>query len=527
MIRTIVLWCPDWPVAAASPGSKLDPDAPLALIDRGVVFACSAPAPAGGGAPWAPAARGAVPLHRPGRRSPTTRCSTPRSSSRRHRRRRARCPACSSLGRAPAPSGRAARPATTAARTQAAAALLVLPRASSASPVRGWASPTGRSRPSRPPAPRAPTRRRIEPGAGLAPRVPRAAAGRDPRRRPSSPPCCSRLGVHTLGAVRRAARRRRASPVRRGRGAGARPLGRGRERPPGRAAHPARGSSTSASTSSRRSTGSTRSPSRSAARPTRSSTASRGPGSSAPRIRVEVRSESGEGLRTQLAAPALVHAPPTSSTGCAGSCRAAARSTPGSPSGIVRVRMAPERVDSAGTPRDGALGLRTGRDASTTGSPACRACSGTRRCSPPSIGGGRMLADRQRARAVGRPAGRATGAALRRRAAPWPGSLPRAAARDACSAERRRSLVATAGGDLVDVDDRGTLDRDTGGCSPTGGRPRWPLRRPGPARGRSPNAGGIRHAAAELHRFQVVDLDGNAWLLVLENRRWWAEARYD
>ena len=58
--RTIVLWCPDWPITAAlrSPGTgALTPklgagttrdlavtDAPLALIDAGQVFACSASA---------------------------------------------------------------------------------------------------------------------------------------------------------------------------------------------------------------------------------------------------------------------------------------------------------------------------------------------------------------------------------------------------------------------------------------------------------------------------------------------------
>ena len=40
--RTIVLWCPDWPVIAARSAADLAPDAPLALIDRGLVYAASA-----------------------------------------------------------------------------------------------------------------------------------------------------------------------------------------------------------------------------------------------------------------------------------------------------------------------------------------------------------------------------------------------------------------------------------------------------------------------------------------------------
>ncbi|TFC55691.1 MULTISPECIES: DNA polymerase Y family protein [unclassified Cryobacterium] len=39
--RTIVLWCPDWPVLAARSATGLPADAPLALIDHGLVFACS------------------------------------------------------------------------------------------------------------------------------------------------------------------------------------------------------------------------------------------------------------------------------------------------------------------------------------------------------------------------------------------------------------------------------------------------------------------------------------------------------
>jgi protein ImuB len=34
-------------------------------------------------------------------------------------------------------------------------------------------------------------------------------------------------------------------------------------------------------------------------------------------------------------------------------------------------------------------------------------------------------------------------------------------------------------------------------------------------------------SARRLARFQIVGADGNAWLLLVENGRWWAEARYD
>ena len=46
--RCIVLWCPDWPVRAAAAEADLDPAAPLALVEHGVVHACSAAARAAG-----------------------------------------------------------------------------------------------------------------------------------------------------------------------------------------------------------------------------------------------------------------------------------------------------------------------------------------------------------------------------------------------------------------------------------------------------------------------------------------------
>ena len=42
--RTMLLWCLDWPITAAVRASGLDPAAPIALIDRSEVYACSAAA---------------------------------------------------------------------------------------------------------------------------------------------------------------------------------------------------------------------------------------------------------------------------------------------------------------------------------------------------------------------------------------------------------------------------------------------------------------------------------------------------
>ncbi|NQX10231.1 DNA polymerase Y family protein [Microbacteriaceae bacterium VKM Ac-2855] len=46
--RTMLLWCPDWPLVAAAAEHALAAELPLALTERGLVFACSAAARADG-----------------------------------------------------------------------------------------------------------------------------------------------------------------------------------------------------------------------------------------------------------------------------------------------------------------------------------------------------------------------------------------------------------------------------------------------------------------------------------------------
>lgn len=46
--RCLVLWCPDWPVHAAAEEAGIDPAQPLALVEHGVVHACSPEARAAG-----------------------------------------------------------------------------------------------------------------------------------------------------------------------------------------------------------------------------------------------------------------------------------------------------------------------------------------------------------------------------------------------------------------------------------------------------------------------------------------------
>src|SRR4051794_10057284 len=42
--RSLVVWCPDWPVQAAAAAAALPLEAPIALLDKGLVHACSAAA---------------------------------------------------------------------------------------------------------------------------------------------------------------------------------------------------------------------------------------------------------------------------------------------------------------------------------------------------------------------------------------------------------------------------------------------------------------------------------------------------
>ncbi|MGG7305621.1 DNA polymerase Y family protein [Curtobacterium sp. AB451] len=141
----------------------------------------------------------------------------------------------------------------------------------------------------------------------------------------------------------------------------------------------------------------------------------------------------------------------------------------------------------------------------------------------PRIGGGRTLAER----VVLVPWGDAPVGGERALATvrdrPWPGKLP--GPPPATVLDRPRPVdVVTGDGGTVDVDDRGVLtgvperfraEGERGGRfdAVTAWAGPWPLVV------RWWEAGGRR-----LHRLQLVDADGRAWYLVLADHRWWAEA---
>lgn len=188
---------------------------------------------------------------------------------------------------------------------------------------------------------------------------------------------------------------------------------------------------------------------------------------------------------------------------------------------ITRVRVIPERVDSTGNHEPGLWG--GGPDERVHHAlTRVQSLLGHEAVVTATIGGGRLLADRQ----VLVPWGDRAPA---QRPAPWPGSLP-ALAPASVFPEPVRVTVLDASGVPVAIDERGVIsapptsflpgavgvpDADGGPVRAWAGP--WPVveRWWDPARAR------------RVHRFQLVDHDGCAWLLIRDADGWWAEARYD
>ena len=184
---------------------------------------------------------------------------------------------------------------------------------------------------------------------------------------------------------------------------------------------------------------------------------------------------------------------------------------------IVRLRVVPERVDSTGNHEEGLWG--GGPDERVHhGLTRVQSMLGHEAVVTAAIGGGRMLADRQVLVPWGdRPPEHAGDA-------PWPGSLP-ALAPASVFRERLPIALLDARGELVAVDGRGAISASPERFA-VGGGEAAPVRAwagPWPVVERWWDA----EQAKRVHRFQVVDDDGCAWLLVRDREGWWAEARYD
>ena len=528
LTRTIVLWCPDWPVTAARHGQGLGPEIPLALIDKGLVFACSVPARREG-------VRRGLKL-----REAQYRCTDlvvfpydPVLDS------RAFEPVITRIEEV-VPGVQLLRPGTCAIRArgpsryyggeaQAAAALIRCLGDLGVPDVRvGIADgPFGAEQAART------AKGGAEPeGAGPQAAVQIVPPGDSPRFLAPLPvrtavderlaTLLSRLGVHTLGQFAALP----ADDVRRRFGA------------EGAHAHERAGGLESATVAARippqlrdigiefeppldridqvtfaiRTTADTFIDGLTKARLVCTA------------IRVDVRTESGESSERSWLHPRWFTAADVVDR-VRWQLQGSGAIDAGLSSGIAAVRISPERVDSTGNHEPGLWGA--GPDERIHhGLTRVQGMLGHEGVLTAVIGGGRMLADRQILVPWGdRPTG--DGPVLaREQAQPWPGSLPGLAPATVFR-ERRPVAVATAAGDLVDVDARGRLTGAPELFSATG--------EPGAGRSIDAWAGPWPvterwwdpERARQLHRFQVVDADGSAWLLMLENHHWWAEARYD
>jgi protein ImuB len=191
-------------------------------------------------------------------------------------------------------------------------------------------------------------------------------------------------------------------------------------------------------------------------------------------------------------------------------------------SGVTLVRISPEAVDAASHHVPAIFGAGTD-DRVHHALSRVQAMLGHRGVLTPAIGGGRWLSERQILVAWGdRHVVTAT------RDQPWPGSLPDPLP-STVFPQRMAVEVVDDDGDAVAVGHRDALTSAPaelhGPFHGEGNRVRairqWAG--PWPVIERGWDAVRTRHA----HRFQIVDADDVAWLLVCERGEWFAEGRYD
>ena len=184
---------------------------------------------------------------------------------------------------------------------------------------------------------------------------------------------------------------------------------------------------------------------------------------------------------------------------------------------ISYVRVSPESVDAIGNHEEGLWGTAAD-ERIHHGLSRVQSMLGHGGVLTAVIGGGRSLLDRQNLVAWGdRPL------AARNEAPPWHGRLPNPAPSTVFE-QRMPVSVSDHAGHAVTIDDRGALSGPPSALSLGGSALAlsawagpWPL----DERWWDPTQ------SASGNRFQVVDETGVAWLLVLDGTSWWAEARYD
>jgi len=190
-------------------------------------------------------------------------------------------------------------------------------------------------------------------------------------------------------------------------------------------------------------------------------------------------------------------------------------------SGISRVRIVPETVDAIGNHETGLWG--SGLEPRIHhGLSRVQSMLGHGAVLMPNVQGGRTLQSRQQLTAWG---DRSVDERSVQR--PWPGSLP-APLPGTVFSSRHAVHVFSHDGNPVSVDDRGHVAAAPARFATSDSRSRtlrawagpWPLTE---RWWEAESSGRSGHS----WRFQAVDDTGCAWLLVLDDGGWWAEARYD
>jgi protein ImuB len=180
--------------------------------------------------------------------------------------------------------------------------------------------------------------------------------------------------------------------------------------------------------------------------------------------------------------------------------------------GVTLVRIEPEAVDDTRHHQPALLGQGPDERLHHAMS-RVQAMLGHRGVVTPLLAGGRWLGERERRVPWGdaeRPA--------HPRDLPWPGSLPRPLPSEVYRT-RRPAAVAASDGSPVAVDERGGMSAPPAVLD---GRRIAAWAGPWPVIERQWD----RTRARRAHRFQMVDADQTAWLVVLEDGRWWIEGRY-
>ena len=198
------------------------------------------------------------------------------------------------------------------------------------------------------------------------------------------------------------------------------------------------------------------------------------------------------------------------------------RADSGLAAAVVRVAFTPDRMDAVANHEDGLWG--TGPDERIHHAlTRVQGLVGHNGVVTAVIGGGRMLADRQRWVPWGDDSAADVHAAEAER--PWAGSLGGLLPATVYRAPIPVTLVGSDGA-VVGVDDRGRLSGEPAGFSSRTGQPLLGVSSwagPWPVLERWWDSASRR----AVHRLQLVDDGGDAWLLALGDNGWQAEARYD